>query len=485
MNSRVVIKDQQREEQAQHQNQNQIQKQKQYQRQTHHIYPEFDQRSELERIIREVKERGLSMVLDFLVTKARGSPRTARIYSHGINHLSDFISQQYGSKYDIETIIQAIKKGEVDAYVLLNGFINYLQVVKTDLMPRTIQLYQSAIKSYLAFHDIELSANKYRARVSLPSICREDEQPIDAADIRQILSHCNNRRLKAYLFVLASGGMRAMEALGMREIDLDFSGIDFNDPADVSEPAGVYIRKEFSKTKQARNIFISNEAARYLNEWLVWKYRNLKDPIAARKQGKEDLIFARGTPTKRYPIGLYDKIASEFRAVLQAAGFTSRKSEGVFKRYTVSLHSFRRFVKTTISDQTGNSDYSEWFLGHRKSTYYTNKPEERKRIYKDNCMKYLTFLDYPTVEATGRSFEAMLKSVVQQKDEEIAQLKLKIEQLSQGTDQIKELTQKAKEYDSFMARYNPMIEEFQREINSLKLRINSETIEKKRSKNKN
>ncbi len=39
------------------------------------------------------------------------------------------------------------------------------------------------------------------------------------------------------------------------------------------------------------------------------------------------------------------------------------------RRRKITLHSFRRFVKTVISDQVGQ-DYSEWFLGHAKSPYY-------------------------------------------------------------------------------------------------------------------
>jgi DNA repair exonuclease SbcCD ATPase subunit len=83
-------------------------------------------------------------------------------------------------------------------------------------------------------------------------------------------------------------------------------------------------------------------------------------------------------------------------------------------------------------------------------------------------MKYLTFLDYPTLEATGRSFQSQLKGVVEQKDKEIAELKLKVLELSQGTDEIKELKQKAKEYDSFWSSIKPQIEKFQQEIKSLR-----------------
>jgi hypothetical protein len=97
-----------------------------------------------------------------------------------------------------------------------------------------------------------------------------------------------------------------------------------------------------------------------------------------------------------------------------------RKEEGIHKRRKITLHSFRRFVKTVISDQT-NQDYSEWFLGHSKSPYYTKKESERREIYATKCMKYLTFLDYTTLEARGKSIEANL----QEKDRVIAGLKEK------------------------------------------------------------
>src|SRR5205823_14214704 len=40
-----------------------------------------------------------------------------------------------------------------------------------------------------------------------------------------------------------------------------------------------------------------------------------------------------------------------------------------------TFHSFRRFVKTTISD-VGYSDFSEWFIGHSGSTYWRKKESD-------------------------------------------------------------------------------------------------------------
>ena len=103
-------------------------------------------------------------------------------------------------------------------------------------------------------------------------------------------------------------------------------------------------------------------------------------------------------------------------------------------RHKITLHSFRRFVKTVISDQVGQ-DYSEWFLGHSKSPYYTKKEIDRKEIYATKCMKYLTFLDYTTLEARGKGIEAKLR----EKDRELHDMKEKyeneIESIREETDQ--------------------------------------------------
>jgi hypothetical protein len=57
----------------------------------------------------------------------------------------------------------------------------------------------------------------------------------------------------------------------------------------------VHIRKEFTKTKTARDIYISDEATKYLKQWLGWKYQEAR----ILKTGKrttitpmpDDLVF--------------------------------------------------------------------------------------------------------------------------------------------------------------------------------------------------
>ena len=271
-----------------------------------------------------------------------------------------------------------------------------------NLTSNSIKLYIAAIRSYLAYYDIDVIPSKFRRKVKMPKLYREDEEPLDVSDIRKILLSCNNRRLKVYLLVLASGGMRAAEALAIRLKDIDFTCI----------PTKIHIRKEYSKTKTARDIYISDEATQYLKQWINWKYDNEERP---RKRNDDDLVFT--VYRTRTPATLYVKILTEFEKILSVVGLDQR-IEGKQRRRKITLHSFRRFVKTVISDQT-NTDYSEWFLGHNKSPYYTKKEPERREIYATKCMKYLTFLDYTTLEATGKNIESKLS----EKEKEIQLLR--------------------------------------------------------------
>ena len=50
------------------------------------------------------------------------------------------------------------------------------------------------------------------------------------------------------------------------------------------------------------------------------------------------------------------------------------------RRRKITLHSMRRFVKSTISD-LGFSDYSEWYIGHEGSTYYRRSEKEKLELF--------------------------------------------------------------------------------------------------------
>ena len=99
--------------------------------------------------------------------------------------------------------------------------------------------------------------------------------------------------------------------------------------------------------------------------------------------------------------------------------------DGNERRRQITLHSFRRFVKSTISD-LGYGDYSEWFIGHSGSTYYRKAEKEKSEIFR-KLEPYLTFLDYTELEARG----ADVVTKLQEKDKQIEVLTKKQEQFEQ------------------------------------------------------
>lgn len=346
----------------------------------------------------------------FLSSMLRNSLKSTYAYQYGLTHFQKYLTQRH-PQYNIETILNALSsKSELDVYVILDGFVSYLAGATLKLTSGSIKLYLAAVRSYLAYYDVDIIPSKFKRKVKVPKLYREDEEPLDASDIRKILLSCNNRRLKTYLLALASGGMRATECLAIRLKDVDFS---------VS-PTKVHIRKEYAKTRVARDIYISDEATLYLKQWIDWKYNNEERP---RERDDEDLVFT--VYRTKNPVTLYVKVLTEFEKLLSIVGLDARK-EGQLRRRKITMHSLRRFVKTVISDQT-NTDYSEWFLGHNKSPYYTKKEPQRREIYATKCMKYLTFLDYSTLETTGKNIEAKLS----EKDKQIETLIKKQENFEQ------------------------------------------------------
>lgn len=264
----------------------------------------------------------------------------------------------------------------------------------------------AGLKSYFSYHDVDIIPSKYKRQVLLPKIYREDELPLDSADIRKLLINCNNRRLKSYLLVLTHG-MRAVEALAIRNRDIDFS----------SSPTKIHLRKEYSKIRVGRDIWISDEVTTELKYWLKFKYEN---PDRPREFNQDDLVFTIHKDAIR-PELLYFKLVKEFQRLLKKVGMDERKEGGIGNRRKVTLHSLRRHAKTLISEQV-SSDYSDYFIGHSKSTYWVMKEDQRKDIFVKKVMPYLVFLDFSSLESRGKSIESKLE----EKDQQIAKLQTEV-----------------------------------------------------------
>jgi hypothetical protein len=79
------------------------------------------------------------------------------------------------------------------------------------------------------------------------------------------------------------------------------------------------------------------------------------------------------------------------------------------RRRKITLHSFRHFVKTTISD-LGYGDYSEWFIGHSGSTYWRKKESEKAELFK-KIEPYLKFLNIHQLERQGADIQSKVQEL--------------------------------------------------------------------------
>ncbi|MGH9974702.1 MAG: tyrosine-type recombinase/integrase [Nitrososphaeraceae archaeon] len=359
----------------------------------------------------------LPKVIKFLNSLERNSDKTSASYKTSIAYFHDFLSNNYND--NPESVLSLIFSKETDVYSLLDEFIEFLQT--KDITPASINQYLASIRSYLGYYDIDIVPSKFKRRVRIPKVFHEEEEPIDVKDIRKMLLNCNNRRLKTYVLVLASSGLRASEACAIRLCDIDFT----------VHPTKIHIRKEYTKTRVSRDVWISDEATKYLQDWIAFKHgqdfldsMNYNEEfniynIKKNRRNLESLVFQVQTNNENVtPQSLYTKILLQFQKLLEVSGFNERK-EGM-KRRKITLHSFRRFVKTILSDCVGK-EYSEWYLGHAKSGYYVSKPAVRAITYAEKAMKYLTFLDYSSLEATGKNIESKLS----EKENEIKLLRQK------------------------------------------------------------
>jgi hypothetical protein len=182
-----------------------------------------------------------------------------------------------------------------------------------------------------------------------------------------------------------------------------------------------------------------------LKRWLEYKYRtrrichiensdytkaHLKRTVTEYRTPERkntDFVFALNQHSVNpEPLMLYYDLAKSFAKTLDRIGKGKRENNSNnYSRRQITLHSFRRFVKTTISD-LGYQDFSEYFIGHSGSTYWTRKESEKAEIFR-KIEPYLTFLDYEELERKG----ADIASELEEKDRMIQNMMRKQEQFEQ------------------------------------------------------
>jgi predicted transport protein len=74
-----------------------------------------------------------------------------------------------------ESILQPLLENKVNVYELFDSFVSYILATKPQITPNSLALYIAALRSYFAFYDIDVLPSKYRRKVKVPKLYKEDE----------------------------------------------------------------------------------------------------------------------------------------------------------------------------------------------------------------------------------------------------------------------------------------------------------------------
>ena len=144
------------------------------------------------------------------------------------------------------------------------------------------------------------------------------------------------------------------------------------------------------------------------------------------------------------PNNLYVDLGTSFAKTLDRMGKGTRE-DGNNKRRKITLHSFRRYVKSTISD-LGYQDFSEYFIGHSGSTYWTKKESEKAEIFQ-KIEPYLTFLNVHQLERQGADIRSRVDELEELNESLRERDKTKDDAIAQLSDQLMTLTVRLQEIE--------------------------------------
>jgi integrase len=393
-----------------------------------------------------INHHGESTALDkYIKNICAMSKRTAHEYHLRLIGFQDFVIRNYNTTLD--NIITRINEGLEDPYGILSDYVAYLQ---TNYHVSTLTLKQRVVtvKNLFEYYDVDISPRKFKLKVKIPKVIRKSKEALSKEDVINILNACSDIRLKTYVVLLGATGLRAVEALSIRVKDLNLQ----------SRPAKIFVRGEYTKTKTDRYVFLTEEVVNQLKQWLDYKHRTRRichkdnrtwktiSEYITPQRNDNDLVFAiHQDRNHANPDNLYSDLVKSFGKTLDRIGKGLREESSNNRRRQITLHSFRRYVKTTISD-LGYSDFSEWFIGHSGSTYWTKKDSEKAEIFR-KVEPYLTFLNIPELERQGADIQSKVEELEELNQSMRYRDKMKDDAIAQLSDQVMALTSRMQEFE--------------------------------------
>jgi integrase len=259
---------------------------------------------------------------------------------------------------------------------------------------KTIRAYFSFVKSYLRIcHDVKISSEDIKDYVQFPKTRKEPRKPISLEQLKQIMNYASPRR-KALYYVLATSGSRLGEALTLRKSNFHLE----------ETPVRVTLDAENTKTKEARETYISREALEKLKPFL-------------ENKREDEFVFSKIEDLDR----TVQNEDHRFAQLREKLGMTEKYKNS--NRYVVNLHAFRAWFHTKASQKHGD-EYANALDGHSGylKQYYREDPKERAE-------KYAELEPYLYIESVNLEADKNKDKQIQNLEETVAKLQDKMRRL--------------------------------------------------------
>ena len=314
------------------------------------------------------------------------SSSTVRVYRLGINHFTKFVEKQYSCS--LKQIIESIKNKSVDPYDVLKEYVVYLD--RQDKKPATIKLMITAVKGFLRHCKIQIYSEEFQSRVRLPKKIHYREEPLTKEIILRLLNIISPK-LRTIILVAVASGMRIGEMIQLKLSDIDLT----------SNPTRIRIRAETTKTREARETFLTQEATRALKDYLT-RFFGWNDS-ETNSQLQNIVIFGRTTRPFQADFDRSVSLQSRESLLINSMRQYVNKVPELAKlnengQRMIHFHAFRKFFRTVVGNAVGR-DYAEALIGHHfyLDTYY-NLPNDKKRELYLKAEPHLTISDFTKIE---------------------------------------------------------------------------------------
>ena len=300
----------------------------------------------------------------------------------------DYLQEQYN--IDELEFVEQTKQEKFDVYATLRDHVVFLD--RNNYKPKSITTRLASIKGYLRFLGVKIYTEDCKHIIKIPKNIREPEVALTKEMILRVLRNVP-QRVQTVVLVLSSSGMRIGEFVQLQLSDIDFT----------TTPTTIRLPAQITKTRQARETFITTEATKalkdYLSMLLQWNEKQDNSHL------DDVVIFGQDPLGKRNPdrhqkqpthLSAEALLMKQLKYYIEKIPDLNRTNPNGIK--VIHFHALRKFFRTTVGNVSGR-DFAEALIGHQfyMNTYYQLNDAKKREMYLA-VEPHLTISDFETVE---------------------------------------------------------------------------------------